>query len=109
MNQDIQLITLCAGVVIPALIGLITSTRASVPFQTALGALMSVAVGVVSTWASSGEFNWVTAGIACMTTFISTLVIARGVYRKPGIQKIQKITDGIALDRIVGTSVQSAP
>ncbi len=107
MNQDIQLITLCAGTIIPAIVGLVTSTRASVPFQTALGAFLSVLVGLVSTWASSGAFNWVAAGVATMTTFISTLVMARAVYRKPGITKIQNVTDGIALDRVIGPSVQS--
>jgi hypothetical protein len=70
---------------------------------------MSVVGGVLSIWSFGGGFNWVSAAIASMTTFITTLVIARGVYRKPGIQKIQKITDGIALDRLIGPSVQSKP
>jgi len=110
-SQDIQLVTLCAGTVIPAIIGLITSTRASVPFQTALSAFMSVTVGLVSTWAFvGGPFNWVTAGIATMTTFISTLVLAHSLYHQTGATtKIQKITDGIALDRLIGPSVQSSP
>jgi hypothetical protein len=93
-NQDVQLVTLCMGTIIPAIVGLITSTRASVPFQTALGAVMSVIVGIVSEWAAVGSFNWIAAG---------------GVYRKTGIQKIQGVTDGIALDRVIGPSVQSTP
>jgi hypothetical protein len=70
---------------------------------------MSVIVGIVSEWAAVGSFNWIAAGVATMTTFITTIVIARGVYRKTGIQKIQGVTDGIALDRVIGPSVQSTP
>jgi hypothetical protein len=102
MNPDIQLITLCLGVVIPALVGLITSVRASVVLQTALGAALSVVGGIVSTWSFTGKFNWVTAGIAVMTTFISTLVLAHSLYHQTGATKrIQEVTDGIAVDRLL--------
>lgn len=108
--QDIQLITLCAGTVIPAIVGLVTSTKASVPFQTAISAFLSVVVGIVSAWSyAGGSFDWITLAVASGSTFITTIVFARAVYRKPGIEKIQKVTDGIALDRVIGPSVQSKP
>jgi hypothetical protein len=111
MNQNIQLVTLCAGTIIPAIIGLITSTRASVPFQTALSAALSVAVGLISTWTyRGGAFDWETAAIATLTTLISTLVLAHSFYHQTGATtKIQKISDGVALDRLIGDKVQSTP
>jgi len=111
MNQNIQLITMVSGTIIPAIIGLITSTRASVPFQTALSAALSVVVGLVSTWTyEGGAFNWTTATIATMTTLISTLVLAHSFYHQTGAtEKIQKISDGVALDRLIGDKVQSNP
>jgi hypothetical protein len=111
VNQNIQLITMVSGTIIPAIVGLITSTRASVPFQTALSAALSVAVGLVSTWSyEGGTFHWETAAIATLTTLISTLVLAHSFYHQTGATtKIQKITDGIALDRVIGERVQSSP
>ena len=88
MNQNIQLITLMAGTIIPAIIGLITSTKASVPVQTALSAFMSVLVGLVSTWSfTGGPFHWETAIIASLTTLISTLVLAHSFYHQTGATK----------------------
>ncbi len=100
MNENIQLVVLVSGTIIPAIVGLLTSVKASVVFQTALSAAMSVLVGLVSTWSLSGTFNWVTAGIAVMTTFISTLVLAHSLYHQTKVTpKIQNATDAIAVDR----------
>jgi hypothetical protein len=109
MNQDIQLATLVAGTIIPAVIGLITSVKASPVLQTTLGAVMSVMVGLASTWSFSGQFNWVTAGIAILTTFISTLVLTHSLYHQTGaMKKIQGVTDGIAVDKVIANAVGSA-
>jgi hypothetical protein len=109
LSQNIQLVTMCAGIVIPAVVGLITSTKASAVLQTSLSALMSVIVGVVSAWAASGMMNWTTAILAVMTTFISTLVLAHSLYHQTGATtKIQEVTDGIAVDKVIAKVVGSA-
>jgi len=108
MNQTIQLVTLVSGTVIPAVIGLITSEKASLVMQTSLSAVMSVLVGLVSTWSFTGHFNWITGGIAVMTTFISTLILTHSLYHETGATtKLQNVATGVSVDKVISKAVGS--
>lgn len=109
MSESLQLVTLVAGTVIPAVIGLITSVHASAVMQTTLGAVMSVIVGITSSMIFMPHFQWVPALVAVMTTFISTLVLTHSLYHQTGAtKKIQQVTDGIAVDKMIAKVVGSA-
>jgi len=93
MNPTVQMVTLVAGTVIPTVVGLITSRDCSVVVSTALGAAMSVLVGIISTWSFTGQLNPVSSVIAIMFTFVSTLTMSNAIYEPTGAtKKLQSLT-----------------
>ncbi len=107
LSPDLQLVTMSAGIVVPGLVGLVTSTKASEVIQLTIASVLSVIVGLVSTWAAYGAWNWITAGIAVMSVLTSTLIIGHLLWSKTGaLQKVQTVSDGIAVDRLSTTLFQ---
>jgi uncharacterized membrane protein (DUF441 family) len=97
-SQDVQLVVLVAGTLVPVVTGLITAHDTSEVYQTAISAALSVAVGLVSTWSCTGTLNWVTAAVAVATTFIMAMIAADHIYKPTGAtKKLQELVPALHL------------
>lgn len=86
--MDIQLGGLLVGVVLPLLVGLVTTRATDPAVKAVLLALLSAATGLVSEWiATPHGFDWRVAGLTALGAFLTAVGSHFGLLKPVGVSQ----------------------
>jgi len=81
-----QVLSLLVGIVLPILVGIVTKTTTHPGMKAVLLALLSAVSGLLSEYMAGGAgFNWATAAITWLGTFMVAVATHFGFWRPTGI------------------------
>lgn len=80
-----QMLSLLIGVVLPILVGIVTKVTTHPGAKAVLLALLSAVSGFLTEWAGTDAFNWASALITWLGTFMVAVAVHFGVWKPTGI------------------------
>lgn len=81
-----QVLSLLVGIILPILVGIVTKTTTHAGAKAVLLALLSAVSGLLSEYMAGGDgFNWATAAITWLGTFLVAVATHFGFWKPTGI------------------------
>lgn len=83
---SVQVLSLFVGTVLPILVGLVTTKATHPGTKAVLLALLSAVSGLLTEYLAAGDgFNWTTAGLTWLSTFMIAVATHFGLWKPTGI------------------------